>query len=962
MSMAVAVRVNSPSLTEGITVIAFITACVWVFLSERYTLSLAVLTLYLGIVDGYLKLKTGSAYATLARDVLLYAVCLGLLMRSLVRRQELLPPPFMGVIVAYVVLVAVQLANPGTGGLERGLAAVRPHLEFLPLFFLAYVTLRTKPQLRALLVLLVVIAAANGIVSCMQFNLTPDELAAWGPGYAERIEGDDELSGRTFHDAREREHVRPFGLAGDSGQGGFVGLLALPATIALASLVRTRWRFAVLASGLLVALAIVTSQGRTVMIGAVAAATGYVLLTVVAGRLLRTLAVIAALGVAVLAGTWFSVHGAQSGVFDRVEQIAPSQLMHSATEQRGDSVMLAATYARDYPVGAGLGSVGPAAGVGRTPKALSPDTQFNFLLLELGIPGACVFLALFGAIICRAARRLRSIADPELRVMLAALAAPLLAMAVMFFGSAITAGSPGAPYFWAVAGVLAYWLRAIPSGNGGRQQRLPERRSASPQRNVNRPATALRSSARPVPPADKTHRQTDRSEIPPLPPRAEPRPPSRQAHLVATHIPAAARRCVALMATLLALAGIAARRGHALLRQIAGVVGPMASSGASAAAAATSRRVKVVWALFLRACRLAQAGIQRGTVAGAAAAGRARRALVRLKRSLPSVAQDTGRRIDRFARDGWRLGRRLTRSGTAGQPSSHRRLLLPAVGAIVASALSGIALGRAFEPEEGPPTVSRSGLTVQLPRGWEPAALDPGLPRLSSAIAAAPSGHAGAGFVAAKLRSLVAAERMLERVQRESHGRTRVRLGGLDAWQYAGLRLRPHVVGTGYLVPTTDGAVLGICHAPTSGALDPQAECEHAATTLGVRGERPLPLSSADRSNERVVRVIATLHANRSEGRRRLEAAELGRGQARAATSLKRSYERAARSLDRIAALENGHSLGSLGAALREAAAAYGRLANAASVSDPSAYHDAGHAVVREEEALRRQLARTGGG
>jgi hypothetical protein len=452
--------------------------------------------------------------------------------------------------------------------------------------------------------------------------------------------------------------------------------------------------------------------------------------------------------------------------------------------------------------------------------------------------------------------------------------------------------------------------RVISSCNG---RALPKRRAESPQRNGGRPATALRSSAHPV------------------------------------------------IATLLALAGVAARRGHALLRQLAGVVGPMAGSGASAAAAATRRGAKVVWALFLRACRLVQAGIQRGTVAAAAAASRARRALVRLKRSLPSVAQETGGRIDRFARDGWRLGNRLMRSGTAGQRSSHRRFLLPAVGAIVASALCGIALGRAFEPEEGPSTVSRSGLTVQLPRGWEPAALDPGLPMLSSAIAAAPSGQAGAGFVAAKFRSLAAAERMLESIQRESDGRTQVRLGGLDAWQYAGLRPQPHVIGTGYLVPTTDGAVLEICHAPTGEARVRQAECKRAATTLGFRGERPLPLSSADRSNERVVRVIATLRASRSEGRRRLRAAELGGGQAWAATSLKRSHERAARSLDRIGALENGHSLGSLSAALRKAAAAYGRLAHAASVSDRSTYRNAAQAVVREEEALRRELARTGG-
>jgi hypothetical protein len=345
-------------------------------------------------------------------------------------------------------------------------------------------------------------------------------------------------------------------------------------------------------------------------------------------------------------------------------------------------------------------------------------------------------------------------------------------------------------------------------------------------------------------------------------------------------------------------------------------------------------------------------------------------------------AQDTGGRITRVARDGWKSGSRLVGSGTATakralssdrarrgpaairtaaqHASTHRKLLLLAIGAIVASALAGLALGRAFEPEAHPLSVSRSGLTVQLQRGWEPVGRDRVLSRPSPAIAAAPSGDAGAGFLAGKLSSLAAAERMLARVQRESDGRTQVRLGGRNAWQYAGLRLRPHVVGTGYLVPTTGGTVLEICHASTNDAPVRLAECNRIAATLVVRGERPRLLSSADRSNERTTRVIATLRANRWEGRRRLDAAELGRGQARAARSLQLNHKRAAWSLDRISVLENGYSLAELSAAVGKAAAAYRRLARAALVSNRSAYRKATDAVVREDEVLRRELERMG--
>jgi hypothetical protein len=144
-----------------------------------------------------------------------------------------------------------------------------------------------------------------------------------------------------------------------------------------------------------------------------------------------------------------------SGAFDRVAQIAPSRLLKSADEQRGSSVTLAPLYAVELPFGAGLGSVGPDA----LPNSmLNGETEFNFLIVELGVAGAIALLALLGTFIRQALGGIRAIWDSDLRAMLAALAAPLLGMVVMFFGSVITTASPGAPYLWGVGGILAYWL------------------------------------------------------------------------------------------------------------------------------------------------------------------------------------------------------------------------------------------------------------------------------------------------------------------------------------------------------------------------------------------------------------------------------------------------------------------------------------------------------------------------
>ena len=51
-----------------------IVVLLWLFLSERYENTLAVLLLYLGLLDGYLKLRTNSSAITLVRDGALYPV------------------------------------------------------------------------------------------------------------------------------------------------------------------------------------------------------------------------------------------------------------------------------------------------------------------------------------------------------------------------------------------------------------------------------------------------------------------------------------------------------------------------------------------------------------------------------------------------------------------------------------------------------------------------------------------------------------------------------------------------------------------------------------------------------------------------------------------------------------------------------------------------------------------------
>jgi Protein kinase domain len=189
-----------------------------------------------------------------------------------------------------------------------------------------------------------------------------------------------------------------------------------------------------------------------------------------------------------------------------------------------------------------------------------------------------------------------------------------------------------------------------------------------------------------------------------------------------------------------------------------------------------------------------------------------------------------------------RGGRRRPASTKARPPFARRRLILPAVAAIVASALTGIALSRATGEDSGPSYVTQSGLRIQLPPGWSEVGFNPGRSAVSVGMAIGPVEETRAGLAAGKLGSQAAAERMLEGAQAQDGRRVQVRLGDLDAWRYGGLRPRADLVGTGYLVPTARGAVVVVCHAPRD-ATGRLGECERAATTLEVGGEQPSPLS-----------------------------------------------------------------------------------------------------------------------
>ncbi|MEA2372965.1 MAG: hypothetical protein QOH12_3359 [Solirubrobacteraceae bacterium] len=454
-----------------IVVAAGVVALAW---TRRTGLALAILMLYLGLLDGFLKLASGSSSVALVRDALLYAIVAGVLVRGQVEDRRLSLPPLSGWILAYVAFVLVQIANPSGGTFVHSLAGVKPHLEFVPLFFLGYLVVRDAAALRKFVLLLLVIGAANGVVGYVQFQSSPQQLASWGPGYSARVLGTGTFTGggSAFVDSAGIQRVRPFGLGSDIGAGGAFGVLALGGIFALGSFaarIRDRLVAAILSVGAVAA--IVTSEGRGVIVAAAATVLAYGVMTATSSRRLASLAGFAVAAVVAYFVVTAITSGAGGGAF-RYQGLSASKIATTTTSNGGRPGQLhaIADAAIHYPLGAGLGTGGPAtvtAGASPLTGKLNTESEFSFLVVETGIPGLLAVIGFTIVVLGLGLARCRSEPDLHARVLLAAVISPLLGMLISFYAGPGTVTVPDGPLLWFVGGIVAYWMITLPRERAG---------------------------------------------------------------------------------------------------------------------------------------------------------------------------------------------------------------------------------------------------------------------------------------------------------------------------------------------------------------------------------------------------------------------------------------------------------------------------------------------------------------
>src|ERR1700684_3637171 len=165
-ALAITIALPKASLPLILVVIAGAVAVVALMLCARLEVTVTFVVIYLGLMEGPVKLLLGAREVTAAiSDIIILAVCLGALMRIVVRRERIALPPLTGWVLLWVLLVLVNAFNPKTQGILHALGGFRQQLQFVPFFFFGYVLIRSKRRFRQLFIIMGVITLANGVVA-----------------------------------------------------------------------------------------------------------------------------------------------------------------------------------------------------------------------------------------------------------------------------------------------------------------------------------------------------------------------------------------------------------------------------------------------------------------------------------------------------------------------------------------------------------------------------------------------------------------------------------------------------------------------------------------------------------------------------------------------------------------------------------------------------------------------------
>jgi len=451
-------------------IIPVVLALVAIWLGRRLATALLIMA-YLS-VEGFLKLLSNyNPVVHVGLDIIVLALALVLVLQAVAQRRAHLDElPYTRLILAYGLWVVLQLFNPYSPGLVQSLAAFKVHLTMVPLYFVAATLFEEPDDVVKFLFGLTVIMLFPYAVALIQYTLGPSSVLDLSPRFWQNIS--------YYHD------WRPFGTSAVPGGTSVYAYLITPLTLVLLVVPGLRHAMKPIAalSVLLAAGTFVVSGVRQVFVGCVLAILlmAFLMMSRRRSRIAAVAGLAAVLGAGALVGVQTFLRPLateailrdprapqiwrERDVTQRLTTLAETRTYREARANPIRAIVYRATH---YPIGAGLGRTGSAAGAfqedlvrnAQSAKVQADvgfptDNFFADAIVEVGVPGVIMLTWLMVGMLRRGWRLARAAQLPVVIATSAALAGFYFSILVMSWGSQPMFGNPITAYFWFLSGLL----------------------------------------------------------------------------------------------------------------------------------------------------------------------------------------------------------------------------------------------------------------------------------------------------------------------------------------------------------------------------------------------------------------------------------------------------------------------------------------------------------------------------
>ena len=445
-------------------------AIVTVWMGRRMATALLILA-YLSI-EGFLKMLSNyNQVVHVGLDIIVLALSLALVLQAVVQRRAHLDElPYTRLILVYAGWMMLQVFNPYSPGVIQSVASFKVHLTMVPLYFIAATLFREPKDIVKLLLGVTLIGLVPFTVALVQYAMGPASVLDLSPRYWQNIS--------YYHD------WRPFGTSAVPGGAAVFAYLIVPLTLVLLVVpgLKSALKPIAAAGVALAAAAFMVSGVRQVFLGCILAI--LVMTTLLMSRRSGRIAAVVGVVVLIAAGAFVGVQTflrpmateailrdprspeiwRQRDVTMRLWTLAESRTYREA---RGNPLHIMVYRATHYPLGAGLGRTGSAAGTFQRQLSFNAEsakiqadigyTADNFwadMIVEGGIPAAIMLTWLLLGMMRRGWRLARGAREPIVVASAAALTGFFFSVLVMSWGSQPLLGNPITAFFWFLCGMM----------------------------------------------------------------------------------------------------------------------------------------------------------------------------------------------------------------------------------------------------------------------------------------------------------------------------------------------------------------------------------------------------------------------------------------------------------------------------------------------------------------------------